>query len=348
MVWIPKGVLIAGTPPGKVPRIADEEMAGEQVAMEGFYIDQFAYPNEPGAIASTNLTQEDARAICVEQDKRLCTELELERACKGPDNQIYPYGDPYRAEACGTTDARSIVPNGYNAACTSGFGVQDLVGNVWVWTDSEWQRGSQQGLITIRGGGGPYGDVVSRCAQGRGLAKDKRAGDVGVRCCAGPANTFQVVVRVERGETLRYRMGDSEMNGGIEKATSKVGSLKEGNLTLLEGLGEPVTFVVERSWTWHPLGNEEFVLGGGCVSGSRSRCGVVVVRPSESGLSPVSFVSTERWQPTIGETDTSRELFVYGGDDAGAFRKRLSYDWGRIRIGELERKKKRGRRYVFE
>src|SRR5688500_10808005 len=39
MVWIPPGVLIAGTPADKLPRVADEEMAGEQVVMRGFYID---------------------------------------------------------------------------------------------------------------------------------------------------------------------------------------------------------------------------------------------------------------------------------------------------------------------
>ena len=41
MVWIPPGVLIAGTPLDKLPRVADEEMAGEQVVMRGFYVDVF-------------------------------------------------------------------------------------------------------------------------------------------------------------------------------------------------------------------------------------------------------------------------------------------------------------------
>ena len=38
MVWIPKGTLIVGTPLDKTPRVADAEMAGEQVVMGGFYI----------------------------------------------------------------------------------------------------------------------------------------------------------------------------------------------------------------------------------------------------------------------------------------------------------------------
>src|SRR5262249_36339436 len=56
MVWIPSGVLIAGTPPDRLPRIADEEMPGEQVVMHGFYMDEYPHPNEIGAIPTTNVT----------------------------------------------------------------------------------------------------------------------------------------------------------------------------------------------------------------------------------------------------------------------------------------------------
>ena len=84
MVFIPGGALVAGTPPEKLPRIADEEMPGEQVILKGFYIDVFPYPNEEGAIPLTNLSEPEAEGLCAELGKRLCTELEWERACKGP------------------------------------------------------------------------------------------------------------------------------------------------------------------------------------------------------------------------------------------------------------------------
>src|SRR5262247_3411935 len=74
MVWIPQGVLIAGTPPDRLPRIADEEMPGEQVVLHGFYIDEYPHPNEIGAIPTTNVTQAEARALCEQQSKRLCSE----------------------------------------------------------------------------------------------------------------------------------------------------------------------------------------------------------------------------------------------------------------------------------
>src|SRR5262249_42464103 len=117
MVWIPPGVLLAGTPPDRLPRVADEEMAGEQVVMHGYYIDVFPQPNEAGAIPTTNISQPEAAELCAGQGKRLCTELELERACKGPENLTYEGGDAYKPAACGTGVPRALTPNGFNTAC---------------------------------------------------------------------------------------------------------------------------------------------------------------------------------------------------------------------------------------
>ena len=55
---------------------------------------------------------------------------------------------------------------------------------------------------------------------------------------------------------------------------------------------------------------------------------------------PLAFISTDWWQPTVGESDTGRELYLYGGDEMGAFRKRVVYDSGRITAREKERKRK--------
>jgi formylglycine-generating enzyme required for sulfatase activity len=81
MAWIPPGTLRVGTPADRVPRVADEEPAGTFAEMSGFYIDQLPYPNEPGAIPTTNVTRDEAEQLCAGKGKRLCTELEWERAC---------------------------------------------------------------------------------------------------------------------------------------------------------------------------------------------------------------------------------------------------------------------------
>jgi formylglycine-generating enzyme required for sulfatase activity len=67
MVWIEGGSLVAGTPVNVVPRKADREMSGEQVVLDGFYIDEYAYPNEQGAIPTTGVTQADAEQMCEER-----------------------------------------------------------------------------------------------------------------------------------------------------------------------------------------------------------------------------------------------------------------------------------------
>ncbi|WP_437839006.1 formylglycine-generating enzyme family protein [Sorangium sp. So ce1153] len=361
MAWVPKGVLIAGTPPDRLPRIADEEMEGAQVVMHGFYIDVFSYPNEVGAIPTTNVTQDEARALCEAQGKRLCTELEIERACKGPANTTYEYGDAYKASACATGQSRVLTPNGVNAGCVSGFGVHDLHGGVWTWTSSQWLRDSSKpGLVTLRGGNGPTGDLVGRCAHGRGVKPDTRRPEVGVRCCAGEVNSFEVVLEVTRDRPLRLEpLFDA-------RAAAQLSLLAPEEVRAAAGPGAAEdAFKVERTWTWHPRGNEELVLGGGCARpggakadprgrgkrakrarpGDKSMCGLLVARMRFSAPVLLAFVPSDLWEPTLGETDSPRELFLYGGDALGAFRRRVTYEWGKIGVADKERKRKhKGRR----
>ncbi|EYF03478.1 formylglycine-generating enzyme family protein [Chondromyces apiculatus] len=342
MAWIPGGVLLAGTAPDRIPRIADEEMAGEQVVMQGFYMDLYPYPNEVGAIPTTAVSLAEGRALCEAQGKRLCSELELERACKGPSNTVYEYGDAYKSALCGTGQAKSLIPNGYNGACVSGFGVYDLHGGVWTWTSSAWQRGNAKpGLVTQRGGNGLAGDLIGRCAHGRGMRPEAKRADTGVRCCAGEPNTFEVVLAVTRGQPLRLNTPLDEKLAGQLAALATPEALATSGSP-----GVPATevpFAVERIWVWHPLGNEEILLGGGCAHppGQKGRCGIVAARMRFDRPVLLSFVPSDWWTPTLGEADSARELYLYGGDHEGAFRRRVSYEWGRLGLADKERKRKR-------
>jgi hypothetical protein len=347
MVWVPPGDLIAGTPPGREPRVADVEMAGETVAMTGFWIDAYLHPNEAGALPTTGVTRDQAVALCAGQQKRLCSELELERACKGPQNAIHPYGDTYRGSGCGTTARRAgASPNGFFTACTSGFGVHDPVGNAWSWTSSDWGRGSTASWVALRGGGSGPGELVARCANAAHADASERRADLGVRCCQGPENLARVVLEVEKGAGLTLLHEDAASERALE-ALLAGGAPAEGPLTAdapaPPTMGGSPRFDIERVWTWRPLGNEELRVGGGCDRTTQPKeCGVIIARPSEGALVPLSFAATDRWTPTLGLADGSRVLWVYGGDRAGAFRKRVAYDWGRVAIGaEKERKKKR-------
>lgn len=335
MVWVPAGTLLAGTKPGQLPRIADQELPGTPIELEGFFIDEYNYPAEPGAIPRTGMTQTEARAICEEQGKRLCTELEWERACKGPDNTTYPYGDTYDASICVTGSTDALAPNGVNTRCGSGFGVADMHGSAFNWTSSPWARGDgeKDDRVAVRGGNGEDGELIGRCANARPMSPDARDPLVGLRCCAGAVNPARVALSVERGSELAYRPFDPRI-------AEQLAALVPEDLTKAVA-NRPAAdqFRVERLWMWRPIGNEELVVGGGCAHPPvHDACGVVVARLSgEPEL--LAFVSSDWWIPTVGEHEDPRTLFLYGGDRGGAFRKPMIYAWGRIREGDKYRKK---------
>lgn len=346
MVFLPKGTLIAGTPLDRVPRVPDAELPGEPIELEGFYADVFLHPNEPGAIPTTNVTRDEAQALCQKEGKRLCTEIELERACKGPNNTTYPTGDAYAPEACDTgRKGDALAPNGYHAACVSGFGVHDTHGTAWLWTDSDFGRDSE-GLVTLKGGNSPYGELVGRCAHVRGVKPTVHENSIGFRCCFGPKNEHKLELSIAHGPALRYRREDKKTQLRFEEKIAQLPAINEGPVTSDARGGSDVAhgFRVERIWVWHPLGNEELLLAGGCsLSGGVKQCGVFAGREIDADVRLLVFVSSDRWQPTIGEGTEPRSLHVQGGDGQGAFRKVVAWDWGKVSIFAKERKKGKNR-----
>jgi sulfatase modifying factor 1 len=331
MVWITPGALVAGTPPDSLPRVADEEIPGEQVILKGYYVDVFPYPNEEGALPRTNVTQQEAAALCADQDKRLCSELEWERACKGPENRRYEYGDDYHPERCGTGDPPGLRPNGLRVGCQSGFGVRDMHGGVWEWTLSPWGRGHKRGLVTVRGGNGTAGELVGRCANAMGRPASSRADTVGLRCCAGPQNDAQVVLQIRRGNKLETR----------EKVDRQVARQLEAALPddAKRDLGDHHDLKLGRMWVWRPIGNEELVVMGGCTGlGTRPSCGVLVARVVLDQASVLAWASSGYWVPTVHVDLDPRDLWLFGGDKLGSFRRLIAYVWGGVKVGPKERR----------
>jgi sulfatase modifying factor 1 len=331
MTFIPPGALVAGTPPDRWPRIADQEMPGEQVVLQGFYIDNFPYPNEDGAIPLTNATQAAAATLCAEQDKRLCSELEWERACKGPNNTTYEYGDVYRADRCGTGAAPALRPSGFRVACRSEFGVRDLHGGVWEWTSSPWGRGLARALATVRGGNAAAGELVGRCANAMGRAPDQESGVIGFRCCAGPKNEAEVTVQIDRGRKLEYRARADEAL--VKRIFEQLPEDARADLS------RPDEFDADRSWVWHPIGNEELFVVGGCEGlGKKPACGVFVVRQVVDAPQVLAWISSGYYVPSVHADTDPRDLWVFGGDSLGNFRRLVVYVWGRVSVGPKERR----------
>jgi len=334
MVWIPPGALVAGTPAGTLPRIPDQEIAGEQVILKGFFISIYAYPNEEGAIPLSNVTEEEASGLCQKRGERLCTELEWERACKGPENETYEYGNHYRPEVCNTGTEPRMLPSGLRVACRSDFGVRDMHGSLWEWTSSPWGRGTKENLVAVRGGNAPAGELVGRCANAIGKPPDTRAPTIGFRCCSGPGNDAKVTLTVERRTAIEHR----KLTAGDPLVRRMEGELPAEARAELK---HPDTFRVSHSWLWHPVGNEELVVFGGCTSETVLRgCGVIVARLSLDEPLVLAWTSSGRYVPSISTDYNPRYLWIYGGDDRSHFRTLVTYAWGRVTIGVTERNPK--------
>jgi sulfatase modifying factor 1 len=330
MIWVPPGALIAGTPPDRLPRVADEEMPGEQIVLGGFFMDAFAYPNEEGAIPQTGATWEQARERCAERGKRLCTELEWERACKGPRNLVYEYGDRYRAEACSTGKSARMLPSGHRPACRSEFGARDMHGGVWEWTASRWGRGLSAELMSLRGGNDAAGELVGRCANALARPPSTSASNIGFRCCKGELNEAVVDFPIERGPALEQRgkverelavLLDSVMPPDIKKTLLGYGSWR-----------------IQIAWDWRPIGNVKLVVGGACAGAAPSRrCGVIVADLSPGSARLMAWVWAGLYLPAARTSQDARRLWIYGGDRMSHFRQAVLYEWGTVRLGDLER-----------
>lgn len=176
MRLVAAGSFKMGTAPGD-PMMGFDEKALTSVDVGGFCVDIFEYPNKRGVAPTASVGFADAKRLCEAQGKRLCSEAEWEKSCKGPGGAKWPYGNSFDANTCNTEDdigdSRSLSPGGRFAKCRSGYGVADLSGNVAEWTSDR----------MIKGGSFASGDYAVRCSARKNGASFAKSSEVGFRCC---------------------------------------------------------------------------------------------------------------------------------------------------------------------
>ncbi len=110
---------------------------------------------------------------------KLPAEDEWEKAAKGPDGKEFVSSRAtteeahYNAKVTRNVDHRDVYANGY--------GLMDMMGNVWEWTSSRWRKGASD-TFEIRGSSWSEDEWVPPYADDRiGIREDERNNNVGFR-----------------------------------------------------------------------------------------------------------------------------------------------------------------------
>jgi len=190
MVYVPAGDFIIGW---------DEDGQEVKIFTEAFYIDKYEVTNEdyqkfvdatghrhpkhpldtkydvwdddtfPSTLAKhpvVNVSWEDAVAYARWKGKRLPTEVEWEKAARGTDGRLYPWGNIFDKNNCRSVESekKGTSPVGSYLLGASPYGCFDLAGNVWEWTSTlyddkhkwhlacggSWADGSGEVTVTAR------------------------------------------------------------------------------------------------------------------------------------------------------------------------------------------------------
>ena len=220
------GALAVRIPAGNFTMGDDDAAPLREIYVDGFYIDTYevtrsryakflqatgsvrlpddwkdAGVDSTGNLPVVGVDWRDADAYCRWAGKRLPTEAEWEKAARGTDGRLYPWGndEPTPARANYGKSATSPYNGGLSAvgshdAGKSPYEVQDLAGNASEWV-ADWfaesfahgdvrnPKGPERGVgKVIRGGGWDDPGERIKSTKRYYASPDNRADDIGFRC----------------------------------------------------------------------------------------------------------------------------------------------------------------------
>ena len=198
MVFVPAGSFIFGSDVGDT-----DEGPQQKASTKPFFIDVYEVSNtafqkfDPGhrfregrQDFPAEVTWQKANAYAKWAGKRLPTETEWEKAARGTDGRVYPWGNSF--DYTFTNWDESYLPGASVARPLSPYGCVDMAGGVWEWT-ADWYQpypGNKTPCAAygtknkvMRGGAAFNGRALMRTTQRYYLPPDKMGGyHVGFRC----------------------------------------------------------------------------------------------------------------------------------------------------------------------
>lgn len=216
MVLIPAGAVRLGTD-NKTDLTFGTEANTRMVSVEAFYINKYEVTNKQYAKFTSEtghrkpkfwedprlnapnqpvvgVNWEDAQAYAAWTGKRLPTTNEWEKAARGTDSRLYPWGNHYDAargnfddggSMDGSTDGYAMTPApvGNFRNGLSPYGLHDMAGNVWEWVIEHSEITGEE-IYAIRGGSwtNGAGDTRTTVAYIYPAQCSDHSSSVGFRC----------------------------------------------------------------------------------------------------------------------------------------------------------------------